>query len=131
LSALATKAGAGFYFALTLSERFIFMLTTTEIRINEKLCATGSAVSNLAAINGTISQSRLSRALPGQKPLENEDGVSLLRTLDEMLDLMKTSMTVPDWSKHDRIRDALRLQREFQEAKQKDQIPELVIKHVQ
>ena len=105
------------------------MLTTTEIRINEKLFATGCAVSNLAAINGNISQSRLSRALSGQKPLENEDGFSLLRTLDEMAELMNTSLTVPDWSKHDRIRDALRLQREYKEAKARDQIPELVIEH--
>jgi hypothetical protein len=105
------------------------MLTTTEIRINEKLFAAGCAVSNLAAINGTISQSRLSRALAGQKPLENEDGLSLLRTLDEMLELMKTSTTMPDWSKHDRIREALRIQREFKEGVIKDRIPELVIEH--
>jgi hypothetical protein len=114
---------------LTLNEQFIFMLTTTEIRINEKLFATGCAISNLAAINGTISQSRLSRALAGQKPLEAEDGISLLKTLDEMLELMKTSTIMPNWSKHDRIRDTLRLQREYKEARIKDRIPELVIEH--
>jgi hypothetical protein len=88
------------------------MLTTTEIRINEKLFTTGCAVSNLAAINGRISQSRLSRALAGQKPLENGDGISLLTTLDEMIELMKSLMTVPDWSKHDDIRQALESTRE-------------------
>lgn len=105
------------------------MLTTTEIRINEKLFATGCAISNLAAINGRISQSRLSRALAGQKPLGAEDGISLLKTLDEMLELMKTATIMPDWSKHDRIREALRLQREYKEAKITDRIPELVIEH--
>jgi hypothetical protein len=88
------------------------MLTTTEIRINERLFLTGCAVSNLAAINGRISQSRLSRALAGQKPLENEDGMSLLGTLDEMIELMRTSMAVPDWGKHDDIRQALDSTRE-------------------
>lgn len=87
------------------------MLTTTGIRIQQKLIGLNCATSNLAAINGRISQSRLSRALAGQKPLENFDGISLLETLNEMEELAKEARVFPDWSQHDSIRRALEMRR--------------------
>lgn len=105
------------------------MLTTTMIRINERLYATDCAASHLAAINEKVSQSALSRALAGQKQLDSAIEMSLLQTLDEMIELMKSSIITPDWSKHDQIRDALRIQREFKEAIAKDQIPTLDVAH--
>lgn len=87
------------------------MLTSTEIRIQQKLVELNCAGSNLAAINGKISQSRLSRALAGQKPLENLDGFSLLETLNEMAELARESRVFPDWSQHDSIRQALEARR--------------------
>jgi hypothetical protein len=69
---------------------------------------------------GLIGRTRLTQALQGQKPLDQNTIDKLLVILDELTELKRTSLIAPDWSDAENIREQLRQRRAFKQAAKDD-----------
>jgi hypothetical protein len=68
----------------------------------------------LAMLDGSISQQRISQALSGLRPFDNQTGLRLSALMDELEELASTSPLPPDFRNIPAIRAALQQRREQQ-----------------
>jgi hypothetical protein len=85
--------------------------------VDKKLQDIACAVSLFVPITGgLIGRTRLTQALQGAKPLDQNTIDKLVALLDEMSELKRTSLVAPDWSDSENIREQLRHRREIKKA---------------
>src|SRR5260370_3941957 len=98
--------------------------------IDRKLQDLSCPVSPFCEITGgLIGRTRLTQALQGEKPLDQNLVDKLVALLDEMAELKRTSLVAPDWSDAQNIREQLVQRRAIkQEAKlEADDIDKLLL----
>jgi len=67
-------------------------------------------------IGGLIGRTRLTQALQGEKPLDQNLVDKLVALLDEMTELARTSVVATNWADSENIREQLRCRREIRKA---------------
>src|SRR5712692_7185661 len=89
--------------------------------IDKKLQDIACPVSLFVPITGgLIGRTRLTQALQGEKPLDQNLVDKLVALLDEMAELKRTSLVAPDWADAQNIREQLARRRAFRQAAEYD-----------
>ncbi len=88
--------------------------------IDTKLQDLSCPVSLFVPICGLIGRTRLTQALQGEKPLDQNLVDKLLVLLGEMAELKSASLVAPDWSDAEGVREQLAQRRAFREAAEYD-----------
>ena len=85
--------------------------------VDQKLQDLACPVSLFVPITGgLIGRTRLTQALQGEKPLDQNLVAKLVALLDEMAELKRTSLIALDWADAENIREQLRRRREIKTA---------------
>jgi len=96
-----------------------FMLHIVDTKLQDLACPVSLFV---AIIGGLIGRTRLTQALQGDKPLDQNTVDKLVALLDEMAELKNSSLVAPDWNDAVGIREQLAQRRAFREAVEYDSL---------
>jgi len=89
--------------------------------VDKKLQDLACPVSLFVPITGgLVGRTRLTQALQGEKPLDQNLVDKLLALLGEMAELKSASLVAPDWSDAEGVREQLAQRRAFRQAAEYD-----------
>ena len=117
------------YFCLNSVNMLLSLGAAIQHVIDKKLQDLACPVSLFVPISGLIGRTRLTQALQGEKPLDQNLVDKLVALLDEMAELKSTSLVAPDWADAQNIREQLDQRRAFKQAAQfdEDKVRELLL----